>query len=58
MLCGWSLFIVYGSLTPTVGYRWLNDSLSVSVGEVGSQENGPTKLIIGWAELVWEPVAE
>jgi hypothetical protein len=28
-------------------YRWLNDSLSVGVGEVRSQEDGPTELVIG-----------
>ena len=37
-------------------YRWLNDVLSVGVGEVRSQENGPTELIIDWSELVWEPL--
>ncbi len=35
-------------------YRWLNDSLSVGVGEVRSQEDGPTELVIEWSELVWE----
>jgi hypothetical protein len=30
----------------------------VGVGEVRSQENGPTELIIEWAELVWEPLEE
>src|SRR5215217_3895001 len=39
-------------------YRWLNDSLSVGVGEVRSQEDGPTELVIEWAEMVWEPVSE
>ena len=39
-------------------YRWLNDSLSVGVGEVRSQQNGPTELIIEWSELVWEPLKE
>ena len=39
-------------------YRWLNDSLDVGVGEVRSQEGGPTELVIEWAELVWEPIAE
>jgi hypothetical protein len=39
-------------------YRWLNDSLSVGVGEVRSQEGGPTELVIEWAELVWEPVSD
>jgi hypothetical protein len=39
-------------------YRWLNDSLSVGVGEVRPQEGEPTELVIEWAELVWEPIAE
>jgi Protein of unknown function (DUF3237) len=39
-------------------YRWLNDSLSVGVGEVRSQEGEPTELVIEWAELVWEPVPD
>jgi hypothetical protein len=34
-------------------YRWHNDSLSVGVGEVSSQEDGPTELVIEWAEVVW-----
>jgi Protein of unknown function (DUF3237) len=39
-------------------YRWLNDSVSVGIGEVRSQENGPTVLVIEWAELVWEPISD
>jgi hypothetical protein len=39
-------------------YRWLNDSLSVGVGEVRSQEGGATELVIEWAEVVWEPVPD
>ena len=39
-------------------YGWLNDSLSVGVGEVRSQENGTTELIVEWSELVWEPLEE
>jgi hypothetical protein len=39
-------------------YRWLNDTLSVGVGEVRSQEDGPTELVIEWAELVWEPPSD
>jgi hypothetical protein len=39
-------------------YRWLNDSLSVGVGEVRSQEDGPTELVIEWAEVVWEPISD
>ncbi|MBA2714515.1 MAG: hypothetical protein H0U55_13295 [Rubrobacteraceae bacterium] len=39
-------------------YRWLNDSLSVGVGEVRSQLDGSTQLILEWSELVWEPLEE
>jgi hypothetical protein len=39
-------------------YRWLNDSLSVGVGEVRSQPDGTTELVMEWAELVWEPLEE
>ncbi len=39
-------------------YTWLNDTLSVGVGEVRTQEDGPTQLGVEWAELVWEPIAE
>ena len=39
-------------------YRWLNDSLSVGVGEVRSQEGEPTELVIEWAEVVWEPLSD
>ena len=39
-------------------YRWLNDSLGVGVGEVRSQQDGTTELVMEWAELVWEPLEE
>jgi hypothetical protein len=39
-------------------YRWLHDSLSVGIGEVRSQEDEPTELVIEWAELVWEPISD
>jgi hypothetical protein len=39
-------------------YRGLNDSLSVGVGEVRSQPDGTTELVMEWAELVWEPLEE
>ena len=39
-------------------YRWLNDSLSVGVGEVRSQSDESTELVVEWAELVWEPLEE
>ena len=39
-------------------YRWLNDSLSVGVGEVRSQPDESTELVVEWANLVWEPLEE
>jgi hypothetical protein len=39
-------------------YRWLNDSRSVGVGEVRSQPDESTELVVEWAELVWEPLEE
>jgi hypothetical protein len=39
-------------------YRWLNDSLSVGVGEVRSQEDGLTELVIEWSEVVWESITD
>jgi hypothetical protein len=30
----------------------------VGVGEVRSQEGGPTELVIEWAEVVWEPISD
>jgi hypothetical protein len=41
-------------------YRWLNDSLSVGVGEVRAPSEGEEspELIIEWSELVWEPLEE
>ncbi len=52
--------IVVGAthLSEDERYRWLNDSLGVGAGKVRSQENGPRELIIEWAELVWEPIAQ
>ena len=39
-------------------YHWLNDTLSVGVGEVRSQPDESTELVVEWAELVWEPLEE
>ena len=36
------------------GYRWLNDSIAVSTGEVRTTGN-TTELVVDVAELVWEP---
>ena len=35
-------------------YRWLNDMLAVGVGEVRSQPDGPSELVVDVAEVVWE----
>jgi hypothetical protein len=45
-------------LSEVERYRWLNDSLSVGVGEVRSQPDGTTELVMEWAELVWESLEE
>jgi hypothetical protein len=56
---GWRQIMASGThLSQDERYRWLNDSLSVGVGEVRSQEGGPTELVIEWAEVVWEPVSD
>jgi hypothetical protein len=56
---GWRQIVVSAThLSEDGRYRWLNDSLSVGVGEVRSQEDGPTELVVEWAELVWEPIEE
>lgn len=39
-------------------YQWLNDALSVGVGEVRPQEDGTTEVVIEWSELVWEPISD
>jgi hypothetical protein len=38
-------------------YRWLNDTISVGVGEV-REASGSSELVMEWAELIWEPLAE
>jgi hypothetical protein len=30
----------------------------LGVGEVRSQEDVPTELVVEWAEVVWEPVSD
>ena len=47
-----------GASSEDERYRWLNDWLSVGVGEVRSHKDGPTELVIEWAELVWEPIPD
>ena len=36
-------------------YRWLNDTMAVSAGEVRTTRND-TELVIDVAELIWEPL--
>jgi hypothetical protein len=40
-------------LSDADGYRWLNDSVAVSVGEVRANDQ-KTELVIDVAELVWQ----
>ncbi|HLD92846.1 MAG TPA: DUF3237 family protein, partial [Anaerolineales bacterium] len=37
-------------------YKWLNDTVCVGEGEVRSNPDDPTELVIDWSELVWEPL--
>ena len=40
-------------------YRWLNDVVCVSTGEVRpGPERGTTRIVLDVAELVWEPPAD
>jgi hypothetical protein len=45
-------------LTEDERYQWLNDGVSVGVGEVREQPGQASELVIDWAELIWEPIAE
>ena len=35
--------------------RWLNDGLAIGTGEVRSEADGDTELVIDVSEVVWEP---
>jgi hypothetical protein len=39
-------------------YRWLNDTLSIGVGEVLEPPDQAAELVIDWAELIWRPIEE
>jgi hypothetical protein len=39
-------------------YRWLNDVVCVTTGEVRSRPDLPTELVIDVAEVVWQPLPE
>jgi hypothetical protein len=45
-------------LTEDERYRWLNDTVSVGVGEVRESPGEASELVIDWAELIWQPIAE
>ena len=45
-------------VTADERYQWLNDSVSVGAGEVRERPGQPSELIIDWAELIWQPIAE
>ena len=44
-----------GHLSDDERYRWLNDTVSVSTGEVRVMEGQDTVLVLETAELIWEP---
>ena len=44
-------------LSDDARYRWLNDCMAVSTGEVRAAEDG-TELVIDVAELVWDPLEQ
>lgn len=39
-------------------YRWLNDVVCVSVGEVRARSGSPTELVLDVAELVWQAIPD
>ncbi|CAN5845445.1 hypothetical protein BH23GEM5_BH23GEM5_18610 [soil metagenome] len=39
-------------------YRWLNDVVCVSIGEVRARGGSPTELVLDVAELIWQPIPE
>ncbi len=52
---------VVGSATHLSGderYRWLNDVVCVSTGEVRDREGQPAELVLDVLELVWQPLTE
>jgi|GEM_PF-534306 len=52
------IVVVGTHLSDHEKYRWLNDVVSVGVGEVRSRPDGPTELVIDWSEVVWKPIGE
>jgi hypothetical protein len=52
---------IVGTATHLSGderYRWLNDSVGASVGEVREREGLPAELIVDVYELIWQPLPE
>lgn len=45
-------------LSDHADFKWLNDTLSVGVGEVRARGEQGAELVIEWSELIWEPIAE
>jgi hypothetical protein len=43
-------------LSHDARYRWLNDTVCASTGEVRALESGDTELVLETAELIWEPL--
>jgi hypothetical protein len=52
---------IVGSATHLSGddrYRWLNDVVAVTTGEVRAEEGRPTELVVEVFALEWQPVEE
>lgn len=45
-------------LSADESYRWLNDVVAVSTGEVRARQGEPTELVMDVSELVWHPIPE
>src|SRR3970040_1137660 len=39
-------------------YTGLNDTVCVGEGEIRSNPDRPTELVIDWSEVIWEPIKE
>jgi hypothetical protein len=52
------IVIIGTHLSDDARYQWLNDSVSVGVGEVREPPGAAVELVIDWSELIWQPIAE
>lgn len=52
------IVVVATHLCQDERYLWLNDTVAVGVGEVRSQPEAETELVIDWAEVIWAPIPD